>query len=342
MGMWWLGVSLGTMPFSSASHRMLFRSGKFWKMSMPSLVKCPVVHPLSSDPCGGKSEMSYTWRNVTPDHQHSMIHWHFPFISLFVTFCLSVKKHFFFLWAQSLTASKASSCPSGLSEGTRWMRIPSTSCWALGFLSLYSLHRYCMRSRIISRPTASFPWRPAVKRNSGSPAEKTRQDCSYLSPYCNQLTSTWCLLRFTRIIGGAFETQQSSGFDRTNFRLLGHWRNNYWFWISLEWKRPFIIWYWLWNILHDMLCIKHFYLQISWSYEHIPTYFVLCRVARDDHGHYFPSLRAAAQAVDAGDVGTLVVHRLHKLNTWDEGDSQCWQYRLSLYLHIISEIADDY
>lgn len=64
---------------------------------MPSLVKCPVVHPLSSDPCGGKSEMNYTWRNVTPDHQHSMIHWHFPFISLFVTFCLSVKKHFFFM-----------------------------------------------------------------------------------------------------------------------------------------------------------------------------------------------------------------------------------------------------
>lgn len=56
-----------------------------------------------------------------------------------------------------LTASKASWCPSGLSEGTRWMRIPSTSCWALGFLSLYSLHKYCMRSKIISRPVASFP-----------------------------------------------------------------------------------------------------------------------------------------------------------------------------------------
>lgn len=47
----------------------------------------------------------------------------------------------------------------------------------------------------------------------------------------------------------------------------------------------------------------------------MPTYFVLCWVARDDHGHYFPSFGAAAQAVDAGDVGTLIVHRLHKLNT---------------------------
>lgn len=50
MGMWWLGVILGTMPLSSASHRTLFRSGKFWKMSKPSSVKWPVVHPLSSDP----------------------------------------------------------------------------------------------------------------------------------------------------------------------------------------------------------------------------------------------------------------------------------------------------
>lgn len=49
-------------------------------------------------------------------------------------------------------------------------------------------------------------------------------------------------------------------------------------------------------------------LPVSLSYEHIPTYFVLCGVARDDHGHDVQSLGAAAQAVDAGDVGTLVIH----------------------------------
>lgn len=103
------------------------------------------------------------------------------------------------------------------------MRIPSISCWALGFLSLYSLHRYCMRSRIISRPTASFPWRPAVKRNSGSPAETTVQDCSYLPLNHNLLTSTWCLLRFTGIIVGAIKTQQSSGFhfNQSAFHAVG-------------------------------------------------------------------------------------------------------------------------
>lgn len=45
----------------------------------------------------------------------------------------------------------------------------------------------------------------------------------------------------------------------------------------------------------------------------IPTYFMLCGVARDDHGHDFQSLGAATQAVDADDVGTLIVHRLHEL-----------------------------
>lgn len=42
--------------------------------------------------------------------------------------------------------------------------------------------------------------------------------------------------------------------------------------------------------------------------SHILTYFMLCGVARDDHGHDFQSLGAAAQAVDVGDVGTLVIH----------------------------------
>lgn len=51
------------------------------------------------------------------------------------------------------------------------------------------------------------------------------------------------------------------------------------------------------------------------------TYFVLCGVARDHHGHDVQSLGAAAQAVDAGDVGTLVIHRLHQLNTREEGVS---------------------
>lgn len=37
----------------------------------------------------------------------------------------------------------------------------------------------------------------------------------------------------------------------------------------------------------------------------MPTYFVLCGVAGDDDGHDIESLGAAAQAVDAGDVGTL-------------------------------------
>lgn len=35
---------------------------------------------------------------------------------------------------------------------------------------------------------------------------------------------------------------------------------------------------------------------------------MLCGVARDDHGHDFQSLGAAAQAVDVGDVGTLFIN----------------------------------
>lgn len=40
---------------------------------------------------------------------------------------------------------------------------------------------------------------------------------------------------------------------------------------------------------------------------------MLCGVARDDHGQDVQSSGAAAQAVDVGDVGTLVIHWLHKL-----------------------------
>lgn len=107
---------------------------------------------------------------------------------------------------------------------------------------------------------------------------RTRVDCS--SQNHNLLTSTWCLSGFTGITGGAIEAQQSSGFN-----------------------------------FNQSLQYKQLYLPVSWSYEHIPTYFVLCGVARDDHCHYFQSLGATAKAVDAGDVGTLVVNRLHKLNT---------------------------
>lgn len=35
---------------------------------------------------------------------------------------------------------------------------------------------------------------------------------------------------------------------------------------------------------------------------------MLCGVARDDHGQDVQSSGAAAQAVDVGDVGTLVIH----------------------------------
>lgn len=44
-----------------------------------------------------------------------------------------------------------------------------------------------------------------------------------------------------------------------------------------------------------------------------PTYFMLCGVAGDDHGDNLLSSEAASQAVDAGDVGTLVIHRFHEL-----------------------------
>lgn len=75
MGTWWLGMSLGTIPLSSASHRILFRSGKFWKMSKPASVKCPVVQLLSSDPCGGEFEL--TTSRAKSDHQNNTIHRHF-------------------------------------------------------------------------------------------------------------------------------------------------------------------------------------------------------------------------------------------------------------------------
>jgi len=52
-----------------------------------------------------------------------------------------------------------------------------------------------------------------------------------------------------------------------------------------------------------------------WSLNrHILTYFVLRGVARDDHGYNIKAVGAEAQAVDTGDVGTFVVHRLHQLN----------------------------
>lgn len=41
------------------------------------------------------------------------------------------------------------------------------------------------------------------------------------------------------------------------------------------------------------------------------TYFMLCRVTRDDHGHDVQSFGAATKAVDVGDVWTLIIHRLH-------------------------------
>lgn len=78
-------------------------------------------------------------------------------------------------------------------------------------------------------------------------------------------------------------------------------------------------------------------MPLSRLYKHIPTYFVLCGVAGDDYGHDFPSLGAAAQAVDAGDVGTLIMYWLHKL--LEDGNSQCAKHCISLYLHIIYETA---
>lgn len=57
-------------------------------------------------------------------------------------------------------------------------------------------------------------------------------------------------------------------------------------------------------------------------YEYIPTYFMLCGVSREDHGHEFPPLGAASQAVDTGYVGAFVVHRLHKLSKTDKK----WSY----------------
>lgn len=48
------------------------------------------------------------------------------------------------------------------------------------------------------------------------------------------------------------------------------------------------------------------------------TNFMLCWVTRDDHGHDVQSFGAAAKAVDAGNVWTFVIHRLHEL--WKEAN----------------------
>lgn len=89
-----------------------------------------------------------------------------------------------------------------------------------------------------------------------------------------------------------------------------------------------------------IISTKQFSLPISWSYNHIPTYFVLCGVARDDDCHDFQSLGAAAQAVDVGDVGTLLIHRLHKL--WHDENSQCVKYCISLYFMLIIKRGDEH
>lgn len=67
------------------------------------------------------------------------------------------------LWLQRrLTASKAFSYPSGLTDGKRWILVSSTRWRIRGLPDRYSMHMNCIRRRSSSRPSTSLPWEPAV------------------------------------------------------------------------------------------------------------------------------------------------------------------------------------
>ena len=60
--------------------------------------------------------------------------------------------------------------------------------------------------------------------------------------------------------------------------------------------------------MHVIQLFKNVCLFVSLWHKRICTYFVLCGIARDDHGHDIQTISAASQAVDRGDVGTFVIH----------------------------------
>ena len=69
---------------------------------------------------------------------------------------------------------------------------------------------------------------------------------------------------------------------------------------------------------------EDWYFRLAFKYltlrsnRHVLTDLMLHGVPRDYHGHDIQTLGAEAQAVDAGDVGAFVVHRLHQLNESNE------------------------
>lgn len=89
-----------------------------------------------------------------------------------------------------ITALYALSYPSGLTEGRRWILVSSMRCTMRGFPARYSWHINCISKRISSRPSTSFPWAPAMYRNSGSPVENiwSRSDARAANQISNQIS----------------------------------------------------------------------------------------------------------------------------------------------------------
>ena len=96
-----------------------------------------------------------------------------------------------------ITALYALSYPSGLTEGRRWILVSSMRCTMRGFPARYSWHINCINKRISSRPSTSFPWAPAMYRNSGSPVENTRSRSEVRA--ANQISNQISLLSITNI-----------------------------------------------------------------------------------------------------------------------------------------------
>lgn len=72
-----------------------------------------------------------------------------------------------FPYKKPFTSSAASSYPSGLSEGRRWILVLLIKVWMRGFPRRYSEHRYCARYISSSFPTTSFPCILPTYLNSG-------------------------------------------------------------------------------------------------------------------------------------------------------------------------------
>lgn len=121
------------------------------------------------------------------------------------------------------TSSAASSYPSGLSEGRRWILVLLIKVWMRGFPRRYSEHRYCARYISSSFPTTSFPCMLPMYLNSGLTVEHEvmRLIWLYLSGFQNQTNPSFLLMSqsfiYTNFIHTSLQIAQQF---QVNFPLL--------------------------------------------------------------------------------------------------------------------------